>query len=107
MAQLASAPALGAGGPVFESQYPDDWKSGTYRNVGAFLFCISRSFVAISASFNSYLTLFKTLESSSIGEYKGTLKCGGFEKWCRGDSLAVLWTGKERKTEEDMPPYVN
>ena len=73
VAQLASAPALGAGGPVFESRYPDNWKSSTYDNVGAFLFYVSRSFVAISASFNSYLTLFKAPKSSSIGEYNRTL----------------------------------
>ena len=34
VAQLVSAPALGAGGPAFESQYPD--KKSTYRDVSAF-----------------------------------------------------------------------
>ena len=34
VAQLVSAPALGAGGPAFESQYPD--RKSTYRNVSAF-----------------------------------------------------------------------
>ena len=39
VAQLVSAPALGAGGPAFESQYPD--RKSTYRDVSAFLFIYS------------------------------------------------------------------
>ena len=37
MAQLASAPALGAGGPPFESEYPDERK-GLIVEIEPFLF---------------------------------------------------------------------
>ena len=38
MAQLASAPALGAGGPPFESEYPDVENKAVTDNVAAFCF---------------------------------------------------------------------
>ena len=40
MAQLASAPALGAGGPPFESEYPDTKKEkkAVTDDVAAFVF---------------------------------------------------------------------
>ena len=48
-------------------------KSSTYDRVSAFCFSVGCEKVVKSALFNRYLTLFKTSESSSIGEYKGEL----------------------------------
>ena len=39
--------ALGAGGPRFESWCPDELKSSTYRNVGAFFFNFNSFEIAI------------------------------------------------------------
>ena len=48
-------------------------KSSTYGDVSAFCFSVGCENVVISTLFNRNLTLFKTPESSSIGEYKGEL----------------------------------
>jgi hypothetical protein len=45
-------PRSGCRMPLAESDYLHPFKSSTYGNVGAFSFCISRSFVAVSAFYN-------------------------------------------------------
>ena len=56
VAQLVSAPALGAGGPAFESQYPDKIKGVTKSCDSFFYFSITSLFFEIGLKFNNFVS---------------------------------------------------
>lgn len=65
-------PYLQAGGRRFESDYLHPSKSSTYGNVGAFSFCISRSFVAVSAFYKAFFILLLRVVIYRIRGYKSS-----------------------------------